>query len=144
MAGVLVGAALGAAGGPAEAGAQGWREQISRQINSSMIASARREGYGDAGGPLYDLVASGSRRSLRIPLAAGQSYRVIAQCDYDCSDVDFKLYDENDNLISEDSARDDVPLISATPRRSAPFRLEVTMASCSTRQCGWGVAIVAK
>lgn len=142
-AGVGLATALGLAAAPAAAGAQGWREQITRQINnSSMIASARRDGYGDAAGPFYDLVAGGSRKSLRVTLEAGQSYRVIGKCDNDCSDLDLRLYDENDNLVTSDVETDDQPIVSVTPRRTATFRVEVAMATCSTSLCGWGVVVM--
>jgi hypothetical protein len=74
-------AALGGAAHPAAAAAQGWRDQISRQIsNSSMISSARREGYGDAAGPFYDLVAVRPSRSASFRVEVGMASCRTSQC----------------------------------------------------------------
>lgn len=139
----LLGAASAGLGHPASAAAQGnWRDQVSRQIsNSSIVSALRNDGYAVSHGPFYELVDRGSRQSLRLTLEAGRTYKAVGKCDHDCSDLDFRLYDENGRLVDSDIGSDDIPVVTVTPGWTGTFRLEVEMHACSTPTCGWGVAV---
>jgi hypothetical protein len=91
--------------------------------------------------PRTDSLSEGGEDSYSIPLVAGRSYTLLGVCDNDCSDLDITLYDENNNLIDQDTLTDDRPIVKVTPRRSARFRMEVTMASCSDEPCFYAVAV---
>lgn len=135
-------AALVAAAAPAVARAQSsWRAQVAQQISNSPTIND--PGYAVTHGPFYELADRGSRRSLRLTLSAGRSYRVVGKCDNDCSDLDFRLFDEAGNQIASDVADDDTPIVTVTPWRTATFRLEVSLASCATPSCGWGAVVLA-
>ncbi len=75
-----------------------------------------------------------------LNLIRNNRYAIIAVCDNDCSDIDLKVYDENNNLIAEDVAYDDYPLVNITPRWSGPFKVVVTVPGCRTEYCYFGVA----
>lgn len=84
-----------------------------------------------------------ARESLTIELERGVDYLIIAVCDEDCTDVDLRLF-EGSNLVDEDVASDDFPIVSVTPSSTRTYRLEPTMASCSASTCRYGVAIYAR
>jgi len=74
-------------------------------------------------------------------MESGKLFRVLGTCDYDCSDMDFRLYDGNRNLVAWDTLYDDTPIVQATPRWQGDFYLKVSLPSCSTSFCNYDVYI---
>ena len=140
-----LGAAAAMAAWPAAAHAQtAWRDQIERQITGSSIVSGYRdEGYAQSHDVRYDLVADGETRAVTFALEGGRTYRFVAKCDLDCSDLDVRVYDDRGTLVDSDVELDDHPIASASPTRDGTYRVEVTMADCSVSRCGWGVVVLA-
>lgn len=79
-----------------------------------------------------------------VELRRGWEYVLVSTCDRDCSDVDIKLYDENNNLIAEDNKADDLPVVRVTPRWTGRFRVQVRMHRCSVGPCYYGVGVFGK
>jgi hypothetical protein len=93
---------------------------------------------------LRDITLIGEGQSVSIPytLIKGERYKMVGVCDNDCSDIDFELRDENGNLIDEDTAKDDIPIVEVTPIRTGKFTLRVSMQSCSNSAgCDYGVDV---
>ena len=93
---------------------------------------------------LRDITLIGEGHSVSIPytLIKGETYKMVGVCDNDCSDIDFELRDENGNLIDEDTAKDDIPIVEVTPIRTGKFTLRVSMQSCSNSAgCVYGVDV---
>ena len=74
-------------------------------------------------------------------LTAGKSYMVIGACDEDCSDIDMTVEDESGNIIAEDYADDDVPVLRFTPSKSGRFAVETWMYDCTAPYCYFGFGI---
>ena len=136
-------AALACATIPDTATAQSnWRDQVATLLGSvSMRQDMRSRGYTETHNRFIDMMGANSQKAVPVDLEAGRSYQLIGVCDTDCDDLDFRLYDETGTLVDSDVQDDDVPIVRVTPARAATFRLSVTMASCSTSSCGWGVAV---
>lgn len=79
-----------------------------------------------------------------LPLEKGFTYGIFGACDGDCLDLDFVLFDADDNLISIDPLKDDSPAVSVTPRETGEFTLRVGIPSCTARRCTYGIGIFAK
>jgi hypothetical protein len=47
-------------------------------------------------------LANGGAKSSTLDLQKGMQYVIIGVCDKDCSDLDIKVYDENDRVIATD------------------------------------------
>jgi hypothetical protein len=139
----LVAAMVGAALLPAAAIAQpSWRHLVPRQLGASALREdLRSRGFAETHNPFIDVMGARAQKTVPVDLEAGRSYRFIGVCDTDCSDLDFRLYDEGGTLVDSDVEDDDVPIVDVTPARAGTYRLGVTMASCSTSSCGWGVAV---
>lgn len=92
----------------------------------------------------YGQLNSGGTAIHRFTLDRNRSYRIYGDCDEDCSDLDFTLYDENGNIVADDELNDDVPIVDIRPRRTARFKLEVNMHRCSVNPCRYAVQIFSK
>ena len=98
-------------------------------------------GYRLIMGPETDSLGRGGTDRYSVTLTSGRSYKLVGVCDNDCTDLDIRLFDQNNNLIDEDTLTDDKPVVSVTPRWTGPFRMEVVMASCSTQPCFYQIAV---
>jgi hypothetical protein len=81
------------------------------------------------------------RERLTLHLDANRSYHVAAVCDEDCLDIDLHLYDDNGNLVDQDTADDDIPYVSVTPKWSATFTIRVSIPVCTAYRCTFGVGV---
>ena len=86
------------------------------------------------------LPADGSD-TFSLTLKKETDYVLVSACDADCSDLDIKVYDENDNEVAQDTTVDDLAMVSVTPRWTGQFRIEITMFSCDDDPCYYGIGV---
>lgn len=91
-----------------------------------------------------DALGDGETEPYSVSLTKGNTYALVGVCDTDCSDLDLTLYDNNGNLIVEDTLVDDAPVIEFNVLSSGDFKLNVTMYDCSASTCYYGVALFRK
>ncbi|HET7231591.1 MAG TPA: serine protease [Longimicrobium sp.] len=95
--------------------------------------------------PAYPMQTGEAAVALDQPyeftLEKGVTYLVTARCDAACGNVDLGVYDMADQLVQEDSDRDDYPTLSIIPRESGSYRVMVRIAQCASDQCSYGVAV---
>lgn len=77
----------------------------------------------------------------QFTLEKGVRYIVTARCDAGCGNVDLGVYDARDQLVQQDTDRDDYPTLSITPRESGSYRVTVRIAQCAAEPCSYGVAV---
>lgn len=124
--------------------AQDWQGQVARQIvDSRMVRTLLAEGYVRTHDAHFDLTPAGGSSTVTLTLREGLTYRIVGKCDNDCTDLDLRLRDGR-SVLASDFESDDYPLISVTPSRSGTYSLDAVMASCRTRNCGWGVVVLAR
>jgi hypothetical protein len=137
-------AALVSAAAPARA--QTHRNTILRQLDA-VTAQQRARGFvPDArvlnGGTQIGLLPADGLVMLEVPLRAGARYFVIGGCDSDCDDLDLRAVGRDARTaLDEDVGDDDVPVLSFTARETGPHLLTVSMASCKTDLCYFGVRV---
>lgn len=114
--------------------------QVTRYLDAAR-STLSDEGYTRQRSYTTASMGEGSERTFTVSLQRNRDYVLTGACDNDCSDIDFWLYDNNDNLIDSDTSTDDIPVVRVTPARNGTFRLKVRMHSCSTDPCyyGWGL-----
>lgn len=117
-----------------------YSQQVCRQLDGARSTLAR-EGFAQTHDYTVDRLNHRQEDSFTVTLRADREYAFVGACDADCSDMDFWLYDENDNLIDEDTGIDDVPIVRVTPRWSGTFRVRVRMYACSTEPCYYGIGV---
>jgi hypothetical protein len=114
------------------------------QLNQQMRAAINQyfaDSKIEVMSPLTDGLDEGRSDNYNLQLTAGKDYYLLGVCDNDCSDLDISLYNQNGQLIQEDTASDDKPLVLATPRANGRYQMRVTMASCSSEPCYYSVGV---
>lgn len=114
------------------------------QIRGQLILAATALGLGNyelSHDPYINSLRANSTNHLRLNLRSGKSYAVVGVCDEDCSDIDLKIYDDNQNLIDTDSGTDDYPMVQVSPTWSGEFSVEVRMYDCSASDCYYGIGV---
>ena len=120
-----------------------YEEQVADQL-SQIEEALNDDGLVRSHNYKIDRIDDSSRDYLTLELDSNEDYLITAVCDSDCYDIDLKLYDDNDNLIDEDTKRDDFPIVSVTPRRTAEFTIQVSIYSCTEPYCYYGVGVFQK
>ena len=88
------------------------------------------------------MLREGGSGTVTYTLVKGNTYKIVGACDNDCSDIDFVLRDNNDNLIDSDIENDDIPVVEVSPARTGTFTLRTTMRKCSEDVgCDYGVDV---
>jgi hypothetical protein len=134
----LIAAPAAAANIPSE-----YENQLRAQINRAD-SLYRDRGYSRVMGPEMDGLGEGANDSYSVQLREGSSYAIHGVCDTDCSDLDLKIFDENNNLISEDTSTDDQPIVQVTPKWTGNFKLQVVMYDCNSAPCYYAVSVYRK
>lgn len=111
---------------------EGWEEQIALQMRALPTpedAAVIDERTG--------LVGSGDAIRFSLGLEPGR-YGGVAVCDYDCSDVDLVVFDDDGATLASDVLEDDFPIINLEIPEASTLTFEVRMVDCSTATCGYG------
>ena len=117
-----------------------YTDQVREQI--AAIKSALAPEWHETHNAKIDSMDHGASDSFSFTLDKGMSYKIVSVCDHDCSDLDMILYDENNNKLCEDIETDSMPICDVSPRWSGRFTLRVTMYTCSSNPCYYGIAIL--
>lgn len=76
-----------------------------------------------------DKLQKGQNYSTSRKLFKDNHYKIVGFGGVGISDLDIKLYDENDNLIDEDTSNDNVPEVDVSPRWSGKFYIRTSVFS---------------
>jgi hypothetical protein len=69
-------------------------------------------------------------------------YVIVGACDVDCSDLDISVIDMYGNVLVEDAASDDHPIVNFEPSGSGRYTVKVAMYSCSADPCYFGFGLL--
>jgi hypothetical protein len=97
-------------------------------------------GFAAADEPVLGQLAQGGDEEFELELDAGSNYVVVGVCDGDCKDLDLVLTNGSGDEVTADRELDDVPML-AIEDQSGTFVLTVSMATCETSQCRYGVRV---
>lgn len=99
----------------------------------------------------YSVTYTGSGRTstatpleLAIYVTAGRSYLLRGSCDEDCRDVDLSVKSANGTTLGSDMLTDDFPIVSFVAPYTGSVVARVTMPSCSTSWCYYGLIVLEK
>lgn len=128
-----------------EAEGQDWRELVVQQLDHAGEL-VRAEGQTDANvlsrNQVIGVLEDGATSYVEVMLEGGIEYFFAGVCDQDCSDLDLRLYLEDDfEEVASDVATDDVPLLSFTAPSSGAYLLGVDMADCEEEICYYGFRV---
>lgn len=101
------------------------------------------DGYGRAAGPFAGGLAPRQSRRFNVTLRAGGDYRIVGVCDMRCGDLDLRLFDPNNQMLSQDILDDAIPIIHARPRLTGQYTIEVSMLRCAGDPCWYAFNVYA-
>lgn len=117
-----------------------YEDQVILQLNAMADVLAESD-FTSTHDYVVEELNGNAEDAFSVTLDEGVTYLIASVCDEDCSDVDIKLYDENDNLISLDESTDDVPIAEVTPAWTGEFTIEVHMYECTADPCFYGIGV---
>lgn len=85
-------------------------------------------------------LAAEADEEFQVQLTAGSRYLIVGVCDGGCSDLDLTLTDAGGRKVAEDTALDDLPVM-AVQGLDGTFTVTVSMVTCTTEQCHYGVRV---
>lgn len=120
-----------------------WQRQVSGQLSRYADVLSDR-GFARTHDVQQGSLDDDESEYFTLELDGGRAYALLGVCDEDCSDLDLRLFDADGREIDADLETDDYPVVEVRPGRTARFRVQVIMASCSTSPCFYGVAVYGK
>ncbi len=120
----------------APAAAQDWGS-LRDVLIETAAESFGTEDYRYSGFAHESALADGDSEDVTIRLGAGLEFIIIGACDGDCSDFDLTLYDSSGDVVDTDLEVDDFPIVRASPTSDGVYRLNVSMAVCSSNPCNY-------
>lgn len=117
-----------------------YEAQVRVQLDA-VAEVAAENGYEQTHDYVIDRLDGDGEDSFTLTLEEGVTYTIASVCDEDCSDVDIRLYDENENLIDADESADDVPITEVTPAWTGEFTITVHMYECKREPCFYGIGV---
>lgn len=103
-----------------------------------------REGYARAAEALTGGLRQGGRERQVLSLRRGQAYRVLGVCDEACGDLDLRLYNQDGDLIDEDTRAVEDPMINIRPGPDGEMTVEVIMYACAAASCYYAISLFAR
>jgi hypothetical protein len=131
--------AIGAAPSAYAQGAE-YIRQLANQLSQARDSYVPNN-YRLVTGPDNDSLSQGDSDNYTVTLQGGRSYKLVGVCDNDCTDLDITLYDSDGDVVDQDLLDDDKPVVSVSGKSGGRYRMNVSMASCSTSTCFYSVAV---
>ncbi len=125
---------------PAQAQGGTYQQQILDrlgQVEQAFVA----QGFQQLAPPHSGQLPQGQHANVPVTLEAGGDYRIIGVCDNDCGDLDLILYDQNNNVVSQDNLTDATPIVSVAPQWSGPFTVQAVMHNCTVQPCYYALVL---
>lgn len=129
-----------AAGAAPQQGGVDYQQQILDRLGQVEQAFAA-QGFQQIAAPVSGQLPQGQFASVPVNLQVGGDYRIIGVCDNDCGDLDLVLYDENNNVISQDNLTDATPIVSVAPQWTGAFTVNAVMHNCTVQPCYYALVL---
>ena len=121
--------------------AQSYAETVWTQLNRAY-QQVNSDGY-NTRNYIIGRMNSGASDSWTFNLPGNTSYKIFGVCDNDCDDLDIAVLD-GERKVAEDVLDDDVPIVNFSTKGETRFTVKVTMASCKSEPCFFGIAVFYK
>lgn len=107
-------------------------------------AALQEEGYRPLSRPEGGILRPSQSTSQRLVLRTGMEYQIIGMCDDNCVDLNLSLYNSSGELLSTDSAPDDLPLLAYSPPVTGEYRVRISMRQCREQACFFGTYVLVR
>ena len=71
----------------------------------------------------------------KLDLKRNENYRIIAECDAECSDLDMELVDPAGKIVERDTLPDSAPVINIRPPANGAYTARLVMKTCTVAPC---------
>ncbi len=127
---------------PSDAQAQSYAVTVWNQLNA-QYTRVNQEGFSSSK-YIIGRLKNSETENWNITLYAGNTYMITGVCDGDCKDIDLALIDSGRKELVSDTSADDVPVMSWDVKTTGTYTIKVTMYSCSTDPCYFGLGVFFK
>ncbi|MEZ5994804.1 MAG: toll/interleukin-1 receptor domain-containing protein [Hyphomonadaceae bacterium] len=117
-----------------------YRQQILDRL-AQVEQAFSSQGYQRLAEPVTGQLAQGQNAGTPVSLQAGGDYRIIGVCDQDCGDLDLILYDQANNVVSQDQLTDATPIVSVAPQYSGAYTVQAVMHNCTIQPCFYALVL---
>jgi len=131
-------AATGAA--PQAGGGVNYQQQILDRL-AQVEQHFATQGFQQIAAPASGQMPAGQIANYPVTLEAGGEYRIIGVCDNDCGDFNLILYDQNNNVVSQDVLQDATPVVAVAPQWTGPFTVQAVMQNCTVSPCYYALVL---
>jgi hypothetical protein len=90
-----------------------------------------------------DVLKKGMMVRFRLEAAADTDYAIVGACDSKCSEIDFAVFDEKEELIDIDQSGNS-PMVLIAASRAKTLTVRIDMVDCEESPCAFGVGIFEK
>ena len=118
--------------------------QWEKQVRVKLAALAVLMGIADATmshDPYIGSLRNNTYTDLTLTLHKGVNYALVGVCDTDCDDLDIKLYNDDGQLVGQDTKPDNTPIVGVVPAHTQEFTLRMVMSRCNNNPCFYGVGV---
>jgi len=124
---------------PAASGVNYQQQILDRlgQVEQAFVS----QGFQRLAEPVSGQLPQGQFYNTPVTLEAGGEYRIIGVCDSDCADMNLILYDQNNNVVSQDILQDATPIVSVAPQWTGPFTVQAVMQNCTVQPCYYALVL---
>lgn len=122
-------------------------DPYARQLAQQLAQAEQlltQEGYSRVAGPFAGGLGQRLTQRYQVTLRAGQDYRILGVCDARCSDVDLRLFDPRNVMLTEDVLADDIPILTVRPYTTGQHTIEVIMHRCTGAPCYFAFNVYAR
>jgi hypothetical protein len=127
---------------PAAARADQFDSQVRVQMFATAISSAA-DGWRLSERLQVGALRQGYYTTYTLTTNENVSYRLVANCDSDCSDIDISVTEADGREIAWDRRSGDLAVVDLSGHRGT-HTIKVSMASCSVGPCRFGLGVFTK
>ncbi len=127
-------AAQNVVSGSARSNNDNYRQVLDRQLSAER-SRVRLNGFRESHQPFYASLRDNLSSAITLRLQQGTTYRIAGYCDQDCSDLDLRLQNSAGETLVSDTAIDDYPKLTFTPRVGGQYTVRVSMITCKVSPC---------
>lgn len=122
------------------------QDRWERAVNQYMAQAERRlheAGYAAAASQVGTLNTD-EAASFNVTLERPGDYVFTAVCDPDCLQLQLALFAPNGYEVDAVRSLGSTPIVRIDPRETGLYRVQVTMARCTTNPCHFGIGVFRK
>ena len=111
------------------------------QVREQLVAFEHELGneYSPVSEAMFDTLEPGASVTYEMTVRQGVEYVVFGACDADCDDLDLFAYGARGEEVARDVEADDYPVLQLEAEEDGVWSILVTMVSCSTDTCVFGI-----